>query len=631
MTFMTHLPSCRRTRTTAIALFAVAACRSDSLEPQGQTVESVVISPTSATVAVGADIELSAQVLDPAGAAIPDRPVHWASEDVSIATVSGDGRVTAHTVGTVQVAASAGGRSGLADVTVTITPVASVHVSPGNKALFVGQAWRFTAEARDAGGTTLPDRLINWSSNNESVATVSSNGTVTALAPGGAIITASSEGKSAPASVTASAVPVASVQVSPDTQVLYVGQTAQFRAQPLDAAGHPLPGRIVLWSTTPPGVATVTSAGVVTGQTTGRATIVANCEGRSDSAIVDVSARPPNAVVVTPAQVLIVEGATAQLTAQVLDDQGQVVPGASVSFSSSDAGVAAVSTTGLVTGISAGKVTITASSGGKAGSSDITILATPVASVTVKPTAAYLVAGRTITLSAEAVGPTGQVLKGRTVFWSSSAPAVAGVSPSGVVTGLVAGTAVIFASVDGVFGWADITVSTVPVATVSIVPQYADLTVAQTAQLSPVLRDAAGNVLTGRAIAWTSDHPTIASVTATGLVTGLAPGSAVISATSGGRVGTADISVAAGVTTVVVTPASVSVGLLGTTKLTAVVRDPTGAIDASATVTWSSSNPLVASVRSDGMVTGLLLGTTTISATSGGATGSASVTVKLGG
>ncbi len=216
---------------------ALSTCSRDGVGPASNTVESIIVTPALSTVAIGAQVGLTAQVMDETGTAIVDRSVHWASADETIATISSDGVVTAWKIGTVQVAASTGGRSGLAQITVTAIPVASIQVSPGDKSLLVGESFQFSATTRDASGAVLTGRPVTWSSNNENVATVSASGLVTALSPGGAIITATSEGKSAPASVTAAAIPVASVQVQPTTQSLVDGQTAQLQAQPLDARG----------------------------------------------------------------------------------------------------------------------------------------------------------------------------------------------------------------------------------------------------------------------------------------------------------------------------------------------------------------------------------------------------------
>jgi trimeric autotransporter adhesin len=610
-----------------LLLVALSTCGRESLEPEPGDVEAIVVTPSISTVSVGSSIDLSAEVLDASGVSVPDRSVHWTSEDPQIASVSGDGTVTAIGVGTVQVAASTGGRSGIAQVTVTTTPVASIQVTPGNKSLFVEESFQFTAVTRDGNGTILTGRPIAWTSNNESVATVSSTGLVTALGAGGAIITATSEGRSTPASVTVAAIPVAAIQLTPRTLALINGQTAQLQAQPVDANGKLLIGRVILWFTNNTSVATVSANGLVTAQTPGTATITATSEGKSNTSTVTVTAPTPNVVVLAPAQAVVEESGTTQLTAQVLDNLGRVLPDASVDYSSSSPAVATVNASGLVFGIAPGKATITGTSAGKTGTAEVTVTPTPVASVSVSPSNPTVTLGRSVTLTAQALASNGQVLAGRTVSWSSSAPNIATVTSSGVVGGVGVGSAVIFASIDGVLGHTTVTVVPVPVASVTVSPSTAGVTVGTTTQLTATLKDASGLTLTGRVVGWSSSATAVATVSPTGLVTGVSAGTATITATSEGRTGTATVTVT-GVRTVTVTPPSATIGVLGSVSLTATVRDPSGAIINNAPVAWTTSNALVAGVSSSGIVSGLLPGTATITAKSGSAQGTAVITVK---
>src|SRR5260370_8026336 len=85
--------------------------------------------------------------------------------------------------------------------------------------------------------------------------------------------------------------------------------------------------------------------------------------------------------------------------------------------------------------------------------------------------------------------------------------------------------------------------SPAPVASVAVAPASLNLTVGSTQQLSTVLTDASGNVLTGRSVTWTSSSLTVATVSAGGVVTGMAPGTATLTATSEGRSGTASAGV----------------------------------------------------------------------------------------
>src|SRR5260370_29846325 len=168
-----------------------------------------------------------------------------------------------------------------------------------------------------------------------------------------------------------------------------------------------------------------------------------------------------------------------------------------------------------------------------------------VASVTVSPAAPTVLVGATVQLTATLKDGSGNVLTGQPVTWASSAPAVATVSPSGLVSGMAAGPATITAASGGQSGSAPITVtvSTVPVASVTVSPAPASVSVGQTVQLTATLKDASGNVLSGRTVTWASSAPTVATVSPSGLVSGVAAGSATITATSEGQSGSAPITV----------------------------------------------------------------------------------------
>lgn len=153
-------------------------------------------------------------------------------------------------------------------------------------------------------------------------------------------------------------------------------------------------------------------------------------------------------VSVTPGTTSIAPLETAQLTATVRDAQGSVLPGRAVSWSSSDQGKVTVAGSGLVTGVAAGTVTITATSEGKSGSAQVTVVA-PVATVEVTAPSTTLVPQQTLQLTAALKDGVGAPLTGRSVTWSSSQPAVATVSQAGLVSALAAGATTITATSEG--------------------------------------------------------------------------------------------------------------------------------------------------------------------------------------
>ena len=160
-------------------------------------VSSVTLSQATAEMLVGETVRLSATVT-PVNA--DDRTVIWASSKQSVATVSGDGVVTAVAEGTATITASAGGQSATCLVTVSrkAVPVSSVTLDRNSVTIEEGQSTTLVATVSP---TDADDKDVKWTSSSPSVASVNENGTVRALTPGEAIITASAGGKSATCTV----------------------------------------------------------------------------------------------------------------------------------------------------------------------------------------------------------------------------------------------------------------------------------------------------------------------------------------------------------------------------------------------------------------------------------------------
>ena len=167
--------------------------------------------------------------------------------------------------------------------------VASVTVSPNQFDLVVGETQQLTATPRDQSGSPLVGRSITWASSEETVASVSATGLVTAVGEGSATITASSEGTSGSATVAIVFVRVASVSVLPGELTLFAGGSQALTVILEDESGNPLTGRPITWTTAEASVATVSASGVVTAVGPGTATIVATSEGKSGNAVVTVS------------------------------------------------------------------------------------------------------------------------------------------------------------------------------------------------------------------------------------------------------------------------------------------------------------------------------------------------------
>jgi len=399
----------------------------------------------------------------------------------------------------------------------------------------LGSTTALTATARDAGGTVIPDADLTWTSSDVSIATVSTTGVVTAVALGTTTISATSNGHTGSSSVSVIPVPVGSVAVTPTTLTLVRTETRALDVVVRDANNVVVTDRPVTWTSSNPGVATVSSSGVVTAVAPGTTTVTATSEGKSGASTVTVVPIPVGSVAVDPTTATVTVGQSpVTLTATVRDTSGTVVTDRAVTWSSSDATIATVSTTGVVTGRNPGTVTITATSEGVNGTATVTVQPAPVASVTLQPTSLTLEPGQTGTLTATTKSADGTVLTGRVVTFASDNEAVARVSSSGVVTAVAVGTANITATSEGQSATAVVTVQPA-VASVDVSPSTVVVRKNGTVQLSVTARDASGHVITGRTVTWASSDTRLATVSSTGLVTAIRAGTVTISATIEGH------------------------------------------------------------------------------------------------
>lgn len=238
-------------------------------------------------------------------------------------------------------------------------------------------------------------------------------------------------------------------------------------------------------------------------------------------------------------------GQTTQATATTKDASGNVLTGRAITWSSSNQGVATVTaTTGLVTAVSAGSASIMATSEGQSGSATVAVVPVmPVSSVTTSLGSSAIVVGGTTQATANLKDASGNNLVGRSVTWASSNPLIAAVSSTGLVKGLAAGSSTIAATSEGVSGSATVTVSLSSVA--SVVVTFGSSTVASgsSTQATATLTDVNGIILTGRQVSWSSGNAAVATVNSAGLVSAVATGSAIITATSETKTGSASLTV----------------------------------------------------------------------------------------
>ena len=512
----------------------------------------------------------------------------------------------------------------------TAPDVAEVVVSPLTASVVVGSTIPLQASVRDASGQAVSGPAVMWSVQDTSIATVSPAGVVTARAVGSTQVAASANGKSGLASITVMPVPVATVTVTPARVDLAPGAHSALTAVTYDASGKSLDGRAIVWASSNTNVATIDASGAVTAVAAGAATITATSEGISGTSAVSVAIPAIASVAIQPRGATIQRGGTVQLSATLTDESGATVTDRLPTWTSTNSAVAVVSAGGLVTGIAPGSANVASSLDGKSDTASITVVAVPVANVTIQPASATLTVGQGTTLTATVKDANGTVVTDRPVAWTTSNASVASVSPAGIVTALAAGTATISATSEGSTGSASITVTAAPVATITLQPTSVTLQRNMSSTVTATLRDANGNVLTSRTVTWSSSDTTIARVSSSGVVTAVRLGAAAITATSEGKSASASVTVTTGpVDRILILPSSIDNLRIGhSAQLSATAVDANGDAIAGATFTWHSSSTFVATVNSTGRVTGEHSGTTTITATFSGKTGSVSVRVR---
>ncbi len=441
------------------------------------------------------------------------RSVAWSSGSASIASVSATGTITAVGAGNTFIGVTVDG-VGPATFPLMVTspavvplPVATVTIAAPDSSLVIGTQVQAVVVARDTLGNvlSLAGRSVVWTSRTPGVATISSTGLVTAIAPGGSIIGVTVDGVG-PASfpLTVLPVPVATVAITAPDSSITAGDVIQGSVVARDAANNilSLTGRTVTWTSSVTAVASVSSTGAITAIAAGTSTIGVTVDGVGPATFtLSVAPRPVASVSVTAVDSSLTTGTTAQATVVARDAQNTVLSlvGRTVVWSSSATGVATVSATGLVTAVAPGSATIRVTVDGVGPATFVVTVSPPsVASVSVSAPDSSVTVGDivTATVVARDAGGAALPLAGRTVVWSSSVSTVASVSSAGAITALAPGTTTIGVTVDGV-GPASftLTVSAVPVAAVSVTATDSSLTTGTTAQATVVARDAANNVL----------------------------------------------------------------------------------------------------------------------------------------
>ncbi len=405
---------------------------------------------------------------------------------------------------------------------------------------------------------------------------------------------------------------VTSVSVDRSTAEVLIGETVQLSATvlPSDATDQS-----ITWSSSNKEVATVSNNGLVTGVSEGRVGIMAKAGGKTSTCIVTVSRKPVPVTSVTldKESITLTKGESKTLVATVKPDDATYK---ALSWTSSDSRVASVDSKGKVTALAIGSATITVKADDQQATCVVTV-AVPIQSITLNKSELTLTKGQSETLVAT-LKP--EDTSDNTVTWSSSNQTVATVDSNGKVTAVGGGKATITAKAGGKSASCVVTVE-VPVESISL--NRNDITLGEgesftlKATLNP--KNATDPVI------WSSSDESIATVDQYGKINAIRAGVANIVAKAGSKQATCVVTVIKRVTTVSLDKNHMTILVGNSSSLTVTVL-PDDATDKS--VTWRSNDTYVATVE-NGVVKGIGVGSTTITATAGNASATCNVLVVL--
>lgn len=585
----------------------------------GVGVEKIELDKSELSLKKGESASLNATIF-PENAS--DKSLKWGSSDVSVATVDAYGNVKAEGNGeaTVFVSSSDGGFTAYCNVKVG-TSVTGISLDPRE----------FTLETIGSSFTIKPvispedasDLGVVWESADTKVVSVASDGTVTAIGPGTTTVTATTnDGSFTSNCVVSVKSPAQHVSLDKTSLKLLEGESGK-----LTATVYPLNStqKTLTWVSDHPDVASVDNEGNVTARKAGTATVTVKVAEKVTAVCKVTVISRVTGISMSETTVELKPGETRQLTATVLP---QNASNAEVTWYSDKENIATVSQSGLVTAVAPGEATVhvVTSDGGKMASCLVKV-GTPVKGVTLSMSSASLYVGDPSLDISATLYPSDATEK--SLEWVSTDPAVASVVPGAalraVIKPLKPGEATITATTkDGGFtASCEVTVKR-HVSGVSLNKGSLTLYVGETESLAATV---APEDASDKTVAWSSDNSAVASVS-NGKVTANKPGTAVI------KVVTNDLSKEAACTVTVkrhaesveLSQKEIKLYLGENRSLTATVL-PSDASDKN--VTWSSSNPNVATVSTAGNVVSKSVGTTviTVKTADGGHQASCHVTV----
>lgn len=650
------------------------------LQVTDATLDALELAPSLELAAAGSFVEAASvgAFSDTSAQDLSGQTV-WLSSDASILApvqaLGGPTLFTALRAGTVTLQGTALGTSSVVSVTVTDAALVTLETTPRSLLLPAGTSSALTVHATFADGHVQPlGQELTWTSSAPDVAgvtVVDGVSRVAALAPGSAGLTVSFGASSTTLDVTVTSPQLLSLQVDADEVAPLAGASVRLTATGIFGDGTRLDlTDEVLWSSSDPTVASVSNAAGRAGWTTtaaaGRTTLQAllpqgSTGDGSDGATfdvvgeldLDVSAAALTALSIDPPTPTLAAGLSLDLEATGLFSDGTArTRTEQVLWSSSDASVATVSNVegrrGRLQALQPGTATLSAAEGTVQISVTLEVRAATLVDLSLQPSLPTVTVDGTTDLVAQGTYTDATTVDlTETVVWSSAAPEVAAVSNAagqrGRVSGLAAGSATVSASLTPEGGTPVVAEREVEVLAVTLTSLAIDPPLPTVSAGSSLSLAATGTYSDGSSVdltdevTWESLAPEVVSISnvagRAGQLTGRTPGQAGLRAYHGSIVGSAACTVSDAVLTGLdLLPATAVVAAGRTVQFSVLGTYSDGSSQAlDETAVWSSDAPTVAvlsnATGTRGLATGLTPGAASVSATVGGLTVSAALSV----
>ena len=620
------------------ALFCIlcAGCggvEKQSTTPLPVTLSAIKVSTTSSILPLGGTQPLAVTGTYSDGSAhdLTDKVV-WSSSLTSLATVNNLGVVTGVGRGSVAITATKDTLTDQVNLTVGPPALARIDLSPSSFAIPSNTMRPLSAIGTYTDGTTreVNDLITAWSSSDGARAIVSSDGVVTAVDVGTATVTAASGKVSASATVTVSTSQLVRMAVVPYQPVVGIGVMQRFVALGTfdDYSTHELAS--VSWQSSNPAIATIDPAGVTAPLAAGSSLMTAKCGASTGSTTLTVLPATLASIRVNPGTASIARGTGTRLLPEGILTDGSVSDLPVVEWTSDDQSIATVDNSGWAVAISPGTSKIAAKVGSITGVIQLSVTNAELQSVVLAPASPQLpvLALKKLYAFGKFSDGTVQDITDRSRWWSNSSH-TATVNAHGLVSSNAYGSATLLASVGDIYGSTPLNVPSLTVESAEVRPANASLPKGAKMAYSLISTLSDGTTSVPDAPLWLTSPITMATSSTGGVVTARTAGIGKVYGETCCKTAYALLTVTnADAQSLTIDLPSSSVPMGASPQLRALATFSDGStVDVSNAVHWSSSQPGVVLVDSQGVATTVASGSSTIAASFGPVEGGSGVVI----